>query len=96
MLTCDPLVPSPHGANRPARKHSYGLRLPLVQQNQYGVEPVATAGLPELSARWSTHLGVLLLHVCVGGIIYLMTLHLLSRDYLNDFRQAAVMLLKSS
>lgn len=57
----------------------------------------ATIGLRQFSAAWSTHLGVLLLmHVCVGGIIYSVTLHLFSRQYLNEFRQAATTMLKRS
>ena len=56
----------------------------------------ATLGLRQFSATWSAPLSALLLHVGAGGVIYAVTLHLFSRQYLNEFRQAAVTLLKRS
>ncbi len=58
---------------------------------------LAIAGLRQVSVGWSTNPGVLLpLHVAAGAVIYLVTLHLISRDYLQDFRQAAAMMLNRS
>lgn len=54
---------------------------------------LTTVGLRQLSVGWSTHAAVLLpLHVAAGAVIYLATLHLLSRQYLGDLRQAAATL----
>jgi O-antigen/teichoic acid export membrane protein len=50
---------------------------------------LATFALRQVSAAWGFNIGVmLLLHVTVGGFVYLVTLHLLSRQYLQDVRQA--------
>lgn len=58
---------------------------------------LATVGLRQMMVGWGMHSGVLLaLAVATGGTIYLLTLHLLSRQYLHDFRQAASTMLKPS
>lgn len=50
---------------------------------------LATLGLHQVSDSWGMHVSVLLMvHVAFGAVVYLVTLHLLSRQYLLDFRQA--------
>jgi PST family polysaccharide transporter len=56
---------------------------------------LATLGLREVSAAWNVHLSVLLLaHVGLGAAIYALSLHLISNQYLHDFREALSTLLK--
>ncbi len=58
---------------------------------------LATFGLRQLSHAWGAQPAALLLvHVGAGGTIYLVTLHLLSRQYWIDFNQALARLLKRS
>ena len=58
---------------------------------------LATFALRSVSVGWVNHASVLLaLHVSFGAAIFLVTLHLLSRQYFHDFRQAAATMLKRS
>lgn len=71
---------------------------------------LAVLGAPALAsaAMWLATLGVqqwqaasrpgamLLLQVAAGAVVYLIALHLLSRQYLQDFRQAGALILKRS
>lgn len=50
-----------------------------------GVMWLATAALHSVSSAWTQRPGLLLtLHVAAGAAVYLLTLHLLSRQYLRD------------
>lgn len=56
---------------------------------------VAIAILRPYSSALATNIGVLLtLHIIVGAIVYLVALHLISRQYLDDFRALAVKILE--
>ena len=63
-----------------------------------GPPMLASAGLWLVTAAvrktaWSTSDGMLLMgHVALGALVYLGSLHLLSRQYLTDLRQAAALL----
>ena len=63
-----------------------------------GPPMLASAGLWLVTAAirktaWSTSDGVLLMgHVALGALVYLGTLHLLSRQYLKDLRQVAALM----
>jgi PST family polysaccharide transporter len=56
---------------------------------------LATFGVQQVSDGWGLNTGTLLLaHVAFGSVVYMLTLHLLSRQYLQDFRQAAATMLE--
>jgi PST family polysaccharide transporter len=58
---------------------------------------VATFGVRQVSTAWDLSIGLLLLaHVALGAVVYGLVLHLLSRQYLQDFWQAAASMLKRS
>ena len=57
----------------------------------------ATLGLGHFNGTWGLRPSALLmLNVSAGAVVYLATLHVISRQYLDEFRQATVTLLKRS
>lgn len=49
---------------------------------------LTTFGFRQVSINWGLNISMLLLlHIVIGGTVYLLTLHLLSRQYFKDFRQ---------